>query len=367
MRPSLYTMAFRAYDEPDYDADLPYGDRTKLPARGESLSASMVQTIEGLLTKNETTLALLRQARGIESCKYNWDRTQDIPELEQIRELARLPANAALLRAQQGDTDAALDHIEEILGLARSVQNEPGLICYLTRQACTGLAVGVLERTLNVTTFTDEQLVRADRMFGEAISTMDLTHAWVGERCCLIEYIRDPTLLGDLNSAVMKVPGLRTVGMADTLDYMGDCIEAMKLAPMERGPRVQEIFDRLFDRSAVHVVAGIIAPALARVTEIDQRCQMGVINARTALAIERYRLATGRLPQDLATLVPEYLNQVPVDLFDGQAIRYRLTEPGYLVYSVGEDRQDNEGKSNGEVERNEPYDWPFVVVRQLLW
>lgn len=90
---------------------------------------------------------------------------------------------------------------------------------------------------------------------------------------------------------------------------------------------------------------------------------MGVTTARTALAIDRYRLATGQLPEDLGSLVPDYLDQVPMDLFDGQPVRYRRAEPGYRVYSVGEDKQDNEGKDRSDVDRGDPYDWPFIVVR----
>jgi hypothetical protein len=65
------------------------------------------------------------------------------------------------------------------------------------------------------------------------------------------------------------------------------------------------------------------------------------------LAIHVYRLEKGRVPGDLGTLVPNFLEAVPIDPFDGQPIRYRIGEGDYVVYSVGWNRRDD----GGEVDR----------------
>lgn len=44
--------------------------------------------------------------------------------------------------------------------------------------------------------------------------------------------------------------------------------------------------------------------------------------ARTVIAIERFRLKYKKLPEKLTELVPEFLNSVPLDPFDGKPIRY---------------------------------------------
>jgi hypothetical protein len=113
----------------------------------------------------------------------------------------------------------------------------------------------------------------------------------------------------------------------------------------------------------LHVLVKTLAPALSRVAELDLHFQADIDMARTAVAIERFRLTKGALPRDLATLVPVYLDQVPIDPFDGQPIRYRRTKPGYRLYSVFEDGQDHDGKGKDEVNRNAPHDWPFIVAR----
>ena len=53
--------------------------------------------------------------------------------------------------------------------------------------------------------------------------------------------------------------------------------------------------------------------------------------ARVALAVERFRLAQGRLPENLNELVPQFLPKVLVDPFDGQPLRYHRLDKGYIV------------------------------------
>ena len=63
----------------------------------------------------------------------------------------------------------------------------------------------------------------------------------------------------------------------------------------------------------------------------------------TALAVERYRLAKGKLPDGLGDLVGEYLESVPADPFTGQMLKYKKLQQGYVVYSVGKDGKDDGG------------------------
>ncbi len=87
----------------------------------------------------------------------------------------------------------------------------------------------------------------------------------------------------------------------------------------------------------------------------------------TALAVERYRLARGKLPEALGQLVPDYLAAVPEDPFDGTPLRYRRTERGFVVYSVGEDGNDDGGKAVAPTVQGKPaargYDITFTRER----
>jgi hypothetical protein len=64
------------------------------------------------------------------------------------------------------------------------------------------------------------------------------------------------------------------------------------------------------------------------------------------LALRKYRLETGAYPQRLNDLVPDYMPALPTDPYDasGGPLRYAQTADGYLLYSIGYDRDDDGGR-----------------------
>lgn len=62
------------------------------------------------------------------------------------------------------------------------------------------------------------------------------------------------------------------------------------------------------------------------------------------MAIQRYHLAQGRYPSGFSDLVPEYLDNVPIDPFDAKPLRWTKDESGKpLIYSIGPDEVDDGG------------------------
>jgi hypothetical protein len=88
---------------------------------------------------------------------------------------------------------------------------------------------------------------------------------------------------------------------------------------------------------------------------------------QTGLAVERYRLAEGRLPGFLKDLVPTYMQAVPLDPYDGRSLKYRKLKTGYVVYSIGYDMTDEGGAERGRGRdaqgRALPWDITFVMER----
>ncbi len=92
---------------------------------------------------------------------------------------------------------------------------------------------------------------------------------------------------------------------------------------------------------------------------------MALDEARVACALERFRLATGRLPAELRELVPTYLPTVPEDILGSQPLHYRLAADGsYRLYSVGWNQTDDGGaivsKSDGTRRDDEKGDWVWL-------
>jgi len=362
----IYESAFAAYVAPSEDVNVPYvSKQAKDPERGTRFSEPVAKVVTDYLAANEVCLARLHEAAGIATCRYDYDYRQGYPRLSDLRFCVLLLKLAAVYHANQGDGDAVVRCLEDTLRLGDSLEKEPMLIAYLVHIAGTAVAISGFQSVLSITSLTDSQLRDADAAFAETDGKIDLAQALVGERCYSIEYLRDPSLAGTAGpaAAILKSPGIKSRGIIDILDYMEDCIEAAGRPPVERLARFRQIEKRIQGLSFLHVAAKMLAPALSRVAELDLRTHAHLDMARTAVAIERYRLAEGRTPEQLADLVPKYLEQVPSDPFDGQPIRYRRAEPGYRLWSVMEDGKDNGGKEKEEVGKNEPYDLCFIVVK----
>jgi tetratricopeptide (TPR) repeat protein len=362
----IYERAFAAFVPPVDDVNTPRLGQAVLPERGAPLPEAMSKAIAECLAANRECLSLLHEAAGIKDCRYDWDYAGSaLPGLADFRKCAQLLQLAALAEAEQGHTDAAITCIKDGLRLSDSLRREPMLINYLVRIAAGAVALSSLERALNVTPFTDGQLQELSGILAERAGQFDLAEAIITERCLSIEYARDPSRAGGLGAGgtVLRLPGVRGMGLVDILDHMGSCVEAARLPLTERVARFREIGAELNQLSFLHVTVKVLAPSLVRVTELDLRFHAHLDLARTALALERYRLATGTIPDRLEQLVPQYLEQVPIDPFDGRPLRYRRTNPGYVLYSIMEDGQDNGGRERDDVMKGEPYDWCFIVTR----
>lgn len=94
----------------------------------------------------------------------------------------------------------------------------------------------------------------------------------------------------------------------------------------------------------------------------------------TALAVKRYAIRNGRLPDSLGQLVPGFMREVPADYMDGMTLRYRSrADGGFLLYSVGLDCKDDGGDQRSL--KLGPWDppgpsrdigWPFPAGEEEL-
>lgn len=68
----------------------------------------------------------------------------------------------------------------------------------------------------------------------------------------------------------------------------------------------------------------------------------------TALALEIFRRRSGHYPATLDALVPTLLPALPIDLWDGKPLKYRIQDHRPLLYTIGSDLIDNGGVRSTE-------------------
>ena len=372
----VYTKAFDAYQKPNEELKkhLPIRRSNIMAVPRGPLDSDSVEAIISHLQANKETLEFLDKAAAIEHCRYDLDfsqgMTMPLPYGIDILNCARLLAAQTLLLAHQGDGDATVKNIAKQLALAQSLKKEPILVSQLSRMGWIAFSCSSMEYTLNRTTLNDEQLTGLQQQLNHVYQDERITRGLIGERCFNVELFRNiyDVDLGQMTypsppPKIPRMPGVKDRNFAMSLKLIRQYIDAMKLPAHQQLSRYREIAAKVDKLSAsFYSLTKMCTRQLEQVALIDLKYTAQIDCARVALGIERYRLAKGALPKVLDDLVPRYIDEVPIDPFDGKPVRYKLTEPGYIVYSIGEDGTDEGGLEKDKVaKKGDPHDWPFIV------
>jgi len=125
---------------------------------------------------------------------------------------------------------------------------------------------------------------------------------------------------------------------AETVRQARDAEESMATFFPGQSPR----------KSASQLVGGLLlgmtADPLSDVKSAEARTATHQQLARVAIALAAYRAEFCGYPEQLAELDPNYITPLPVDLFTQGELRYRRQSDGYILYSVGPDGIDDDGR-----------------------
>jgi len=361
--------------------ELPLLGRKDLPGRTEKMDEETRTLIAQYLAENDRALELLHEGAAIKHCRYPVDFTAgyaiSMSHLGDIRTGEKLLQLEAALSAESGSGELAGRSITSMFALARSLSNEPLVLSVLIRCAVQASAVSALEYTLNRIELSDETLAELAVTIDSAEDVSGVNCALVGERCFGIDIFRNPSAqkLGIFAPEVPVAPVVvvyQLTGLCDKdaityLDVTKEYIEAGQLPLHQRRKAMKAASRKLDGLSKIHLLLRRLGTTVgSTVTMLDVRTIAKLRTARTAVAIERYRLSNGRLPETLAELVPAYLDAVPKDPFDGQDIRYIKRGVGFVVYSIGEDESDDGGVEKQRRRRGTsraPCDITFIIER----
>jgi hypothetical protein len=102
--------------------------------------------------------------------------------------------------------------------------------------------------------------------------------------------------------------------------------------------------------ASVWLIESEIASAVVTYTKVqdaDDRVRQRQRHVRLAVVLSHYRREHGRYPAALDDVTPKYLRTLPEDLYSGERPIYRLSEKGFVLYSVGKNGQDDGGRGQG--------------------
>ncbi len=362
--------------------------KIKLPPRNQRLTQSQLGMATEILEANKEALAFFRRAAPMTKSRFPVDFSQgmfaDLGHLTQLKAAGQLLQLESLVHAQNGRGGEAAESIRAILGAGRSLAQEPLLLSQLVRASVDNIAMFSAERTLNLTPLNEQQLAALQGAFAAA-ETPDLSErALMGERAIGTTMMNSPHEItpppdneeaaenaraaqAGFGSSLMRLTGFFQRDLGFFLDAMGTNIAIAKMPDPQKflaSTNADSIPSQA--RRGFYVMSSLLLPAFSKAFLRDAEHSARVRVAQTAMAVERYRLANqGQFPATLATLVPKYLEAVPVDPFDGEPLRFKTLPGGYVVYSIGQDATDDEGTPlpSGNRAAKEPHDITFIMEK----
>jgi len=283
-----------------------------------------------------------------------------LADWKRLAQLAVLRENSLL---HNGQDQAAFDQILNQVRLGQRMQNSRGvLIVYLVGTAVENMGVYQMRRWVGKTHFTPDELkdyIRRLQSLPAATSaafanTIKAEYRWqtgqLEDRRQRGEFINPAS--GKNYPHPMRWLPIFSFSQTKSLFAQGALMLVnaaphhyceTHIAEMESRPALTLV--ALSGNWTGQILYYAMVPALANSLAIKSRNDTQLQATRTILALRAYQLTHGKLPADLNTLVPEFLEAVPVDDFDGKPLRYSAGKK--IVYSVGKNLKDDGGDDRG--------------------
>ncbi|MFO7955609.1 MAG: hypothetical protein R6X33_00730 [Candidatus Brocadiia bacterium] len=334
------------------------------------------------LAENSETLAIIRRGaelrRGAYPLPPNPGPATLMPHLEPLRSATRLCVAEAVLMAAEGDSAGVAICLRNARRVAASLNEPVSLIEALVRIAVGSITADGIEQTLGLCEMPPDSLAMLRRELQAEDAEFSMADAWQGELALFYwPVFRDPgqagALMGGRQSSyevLRLIPGFLEQNAFVYLELLGGAIDACQLPLDERLSATRRLMDRIEEKAAGsrrYFLVAMLFPSVNRATEsaIESHVRLRVADA--ALAVEQWRMEHGEWPDSLEQLVGGGLETVPEDPFSSGKLLYRRTDGGVVLYSVGPDGQDNEGRGREEMEaeagpRTEQYDIRFRLL-----
>lgn len=379
---------------PDNSTNIPLfgGD---WPSGNAPFDKKSLDEIQSILEKNQKVF----NAVPWEELKTAWIGSSlqkgslSMPSLphHEIRSLAKLLCLNACLQAESHNSTGAVQSLQRAWTIHNTFRNDTvshgAMKLGMERMNCA-----TLERVLNRTPLTDSELtVLSDSLPQTNLGvTKELT---INERSFevstkeeLQEIAKKPKLRTE--STVGYIRGklqnrYRDQDWVGYLDEFSRSLAALDLPLSNAIARLTDVgrdeaafrrqvekqnagaISKLFGIEDVWLLVANSPGQVGKLLVLEAKTLAYTRTARTALAVERWRLKhDGHPPDSLSELVPELLPSVPIDPFGDHPLRYKTNGLGYTIYSIGPDYEDNNGKEEtANMKESDHYDIVFSVAR----
>jgi hypothetical protein len=344
------------------------------------------------LGKFEPILSELRQASRRPCVVFPAPTDENIEGLVAYGNTVKAVALVLRLRSaaclEAGRTEDALEDVKLSFRLADTLRAEPLLFAHLMRIAILAITANSVWEYIVRHQWTEPQLAELQSLVSSINLLAEYGHVMRGERAFdndFYEGLRRGQFGwfdAEVNDHALK-RFVRLAGWVPGILYQNQlCVNRLfqervldLVDPVQHRVFVDrcqalENLPELKPATPYNVFARQLSPALGNPRTRAGKCarlQTVLDQAAIACALERFRLANGDYPDQLAALAPRFMAKIPPDVINGQPLGYRHTSSGqHVIYSVGWDQKDDGGvrrplKPKGAAQDSEAGDWIWLV------
>ena len=300
----------------------------------------------------------------VPECKFE-DGLEYLSGWKRLGQLASIRENSLMRR---GEDVEAFDEMVQQIRMGRKMQNAHGvLLHYLVGAAVKEIGYSQMRYWAATTRLAPEQL----KNFIKQIEPLPNEESIAYANSMRMEYQLSVTMVDDLRRGKITDPEAGKVlrsarfvpefnvsktkaRLAGKFQFLVDIAPRRYCEVKFPDPNNRpNFFLMLLSGNAIgEILCELLEPSLDGTFARKVRSDVSLQATRTILALRAYQLIHGRLPENLDALVPEFLDKIPVDAFNGQPLHYSAEKK--IVYSVGKNLKDDGGddRSNAAPEQN---------------
>jgi len=282
------------------------------------------------------------------------------PNFVAVREVARVLAQRSHCYLLLHQPDKALAELALIHDLRHLLEAAPSgkpmtLVGAMINVAVAGLYVDVIGGSFRLHAWKDEDLAELEKQLSEIHLMIPVAAAFQAEPAATTRTLETVPISQVLKEVGPELNLLRiaprgwvfqnlaqqTPFLYSRLEGLDAALESVSPRPLNEAQARMEKF--LSHRSPYNILARLMLPNVLKAIQTTARNQSLVNEARVACALERYKLAHGQYPDSLDALAPQFIEKIPHDVINDGQLKYRRSDDGFVLYSVGWNEKDDGG------------------------
>jgi hypothetical protein len=377
-----FVQGFAAINVTNQDwqgTNLPWLGKAPTPPIDRPLTPSLANAIKEYLGRNENAFNDFRQAAVLKESRYPWDLTlgpnSQLKHLSGVKLASKSLALYVLDRANSGDGDKAAEGLMLQLALIESLESEPILISQEVRANCVHYLLYALTQALNRVNLPAKRVDEIEKRLG-GLERMEaegygFKRGLVGEKVLIRDMFDMPaekmaawylenTIMGITKEDRAIVTG-KYARKTDDLFATETSSQVLAAWEVPYPDRFKQVADLCKTRLALaetnkYPVASVQLRWISGALEEEANALLCFRLMKTAVGLQRFSQDhDNKYPDALAQMVPIYLKSLPENPTDGQSLKYKKSNRGYLLSGT---RRETKFSFAGEGE----LPWQITIV-----